>query len=101
VDKLKFILNTLYTALLLPLYLKWSRQQIESQIDKMQEAVFNTPGVEAPVPAPVLLGGIALIGGHLWLGQRGLRLRGWQTMSSLVLGSLIGTGLFLIWTQKE
>lgn len=101
VGKLKFILSTLCTALLLPLYLHWSRQQIENQIDKMQEAVFNTPGVEAPVPPPVLLGGIALIGSHVWIGQRGLSLRSWQTAGSLIFGSLIGAALFLIWAEKE
>jgi len=98
---LKFTLSTLYVALLLPLYLHWSQQQIENQIDKMQEAVFNTPGVEAPVPPPVLLSGIALLSGHLWLGQRGLRLKSWQTAGSLVLGGLIGTGLFIIGTQNK
>lgn len=92
---LKFIVSTLYTALLLPVFLRWGRQQAEAQIDKMQESVFNTPGAEAPLPPLVLIGGIGLISSHFFLGRRGLGLKGWQILLSLGLGLLIGVSIFL------
>ena len=61
----RFLLNTFLTALAVPFYLKWSRDQAEGQIDKMQQAVHGTPGAESPVTPAVLLGGAGLIGGAL------------------------------------
>ena len=83
-----FILSTLYTALLLPFFLRWGRQQAEAQIDKMQESVFNTPGAEAPVPPLVLVGGLGLIASHFFFARRFLRLKGWQAFLSWLLGLL-------------
>lgn len=91
----KFILSTLYTALLLPVFLRWGRQQAETQIDKMQESVFNTPGAEAPVPPLVLVGGIGLIGSHFFFARRALNLKGWQALASWLLGLLLGLSIFL------
>jgi len=93
---LKFILSTLYTALLLPFYLGWSRQQAEAQIDKMQEGVFNSPGVGTPLPPVVIVGGLILIGTHFLFGQQGLRLKGWQALLSWLLGILGGLGIFMV-----
>lgn len=89
----KFILSTLFTAVLLPLFLSWSREQTEGQIDKMQEASFNTPGMESPITPPILAGGAGLLVGHFivggWLGQKG-----WQSFLSLLAGIGAGVALF-------
>jgi hypothetical protein len=91
----KFILSLLYPAVLLPLFLRWGGQQAEGQIDKMQAAVFNTPGAEAPVPPKVLLGGGMLIVGHLFVARALLQQKGWQAWLGLLLGSALGVGLYL------
>ncbi|MCX6050806.1 MAG: hypothetical protein NT075_37430 [Chloroflexi bacterium] len=96
----KFILSTLYTALLLPIYLHWSRQQTEHQIDKMQEAVFNTPGAEAIVTAPVLLGGVMLLIFHFLVARRALNLKTWQGILSLFVSIGVGLGIFMLPTQN-
>jgi hypothetical protein len=97
---LKFILSTLFTAALLPIFLAWSREQTEGQIDKMQEAAFNTPGMASPVTPPMLAGGIGLAVGHFtvggWLGQKG-----WQTFLSLLAGLGVGTALFFQLGKQE
>jgi hypothetical protein len=97
----KFILSTLCTALLLPFYLRWGRQQAERQIDKMQDAVFNTPGAEALVTPPVVLGGMMLIGFHFLLARRGLGLKAWQTVLSLLVGITAGLGVFMFPVQNK
>ncbi len=91
---LKFLISTLFTAILLPFYLFWGRIRSEAQIDKMQAAAFNSPGVEAPVPPAVMAAGLGVLGSHLAMG-RALGLRGWQSLLSLLLGSTIGIFIFL------
>jgi UDP-N-acetylmuramyl pentapeptide phosphotransferase/UDP-N-acetylglucosamine-1-phosphate transferase len=86
---LRFLFTTFVTALAVPFYLKWSRQQAEGQIDKMQAAVHGTPGAESPIPPVVLLGGAGLLAGH-WLLAR---LFGLHFLGSFVsLLAAIGTG---------
>ena len=85
----RLLLATFVTALTMPFYLKWAREQSEGQIDKMQAAVHGTPGAESPVPPAVLLGGAGLLAGH-WLLALLLGLRFWGTFASL-LGA-IGAG---------
>jgi hypothetical protein len=96
---LRWIVSTICLALLLPAYLAWGRRQAEGQIDKMQAAVFNTPGVEAPLPLPVILAGAGLFGGHFVLARR-LGLRGWQAWLSLLLGSGAGVIFYLLRQQE-
>jgi len=93
---LRFMLSTIFTALLLPLYLTWSRNETELQIDKMQEAAFNTPGAEAPLPARVVAGGVLLVIGHVATARLLLGIGMWKTLLSLILGSIAGVGLFLL-----
>ncbi len=97
---LKFTLSTLFTTALLPLFLSWSRAQTEGQIDKMQEASFNTPGMESPITPPMLAGGVGLMVGHFvvggWLGQKG-----WQSFLSLLVGMGAGTALFFQLLKRE
>ncbi len=93
---LKFFFSSLYLAALLPLYLIWSSEQMEGQIDKMQEAVFNTPGVESPVTPPMVVGGITLLTSHMVIARRGLQLSLVAAFGSMMVGGLIG---FLGWRQ--
>ncbi|MCL4863596.1 MAG: hypothetical protein KJZ93_29595 [Caldilineaceae bacterium] len=89
-----FILHTVITALTTTAFLGWGRAQVEAQLDKMQQKVHFTPGAEAPLPPVVALTGAALLSGQLLAG-RALRLRGWQTLLSLLLGVTGGAVLFL------
>lgn len=89
----RFLLSTFVTALAIPFYLKWSREQAEGQIDKMQRAVHSTPGAESPVTPAVLLGGAGLLAGH-WLLSRLLGLRFWQTFLSLLAAIAAGFGYY-------
>ncbi len=43
---LRFLINTFLTGLAIAFFLKWGREQTESQVDKMQAAVHGTPGAE-------------------------------------------------------
>jgi len=95
----KFFFSSLYLALLLPLYLIWSRQQIEEQIDKMQEAVFNTPGAESPVTPPMIIGGISLLVTHIMIARRGLQLSLMAALGSMLLGGAIGILGWLQWQK--
>ncbi len=90
---LRLLLTFAYPILLLPIYLAWSFDQAEAQIDKMQRAVFNTPGAESPVPTPVVLAGASLLGGYgllTWL----VGVKGWVRVLALVVGAPIGVAVF-------
>lgn len=94
---MKFLLSTLFTGGILPFFLMWGKGQADAQIDKMQEAAFNTPGMESPVPPQVMVAGIGLLVSHFVFGQLLLRLKNWQVMSSLLLGSMSGVvGFFYL-----
>jgi hypothetical protein len=89
---IRFLLCLLYPVLLIPLYLDWSRRAAEGQIDKMQAAVFNSPGAEAPIPPAVIVAGVGLLLGYgLWgrlLGQPGGR-----RWAAMLLGAPLGVAL--------
>lgn len=89
----RFLFTTFVTALAIPFYLKWGRQQSEGQIDKMQAAVHGTPGAESPIPPSVLLGGAGLLAGH-WLLTRLLGLRFGQAFVSLLAAIGAGFGFY-------
>lgn len=95
---LKFFASTLYIACLLPIYLEWSRTEIERQLDRMQEAVFNSPGVEAPITPTVVVGGMTLVTSHLVIARTTLHLSVGKALLSLVLGGMLG---FLGWQQWQ
>jgi hypothetical protein len=73
--------------------LDWSRRQAESQIDKMQRSVFNTPGMEAPVPPVVMAGGVLLLAGY-WLATRLIGAQGWLRALGVLLGAPVGVAIF-------
>jgi hypothetical protein len=90
---LRFLLVTFVSALAVPFYLKWSRDQSEGQIDKMQAAVHGTPGAESPLPPAVLLGGAGLLAGH-WLLARLFGLRFFGAFVSLLAAIAAGFGFY-------
>ena len=94
---LRILITFAYPIFLVPLYLDWSRRQAESQIDKMQRAVFNTPGAEAPVPPSVLFGGMLLLAGY-WGVTRLLGVKGWLAALGAIAGGPVGVAIF---TQRE
>lgn len=86
-----------YPILLIPLYLAWSRRQAEGQIDKMQRSVFNSPGMEAPVPPLVVAGGAGLLVGY-WLLVRLVGAPGWLRFLGALVGAPVGVAIF---TQRQ
>jgi hypothetical protein len=90
---IRFLIALAYSVLLIPLYLEWSRGQAESQIDKMQAAVFNTPGAEAPVPPRVIGVGALLLAGY-WLLMRLLGAQGWLSALGMLVGAPAGVLIF-------
>jgi hypothetical protein len=90
---LRLLIAIAYPTLLLPLYLEWSRRQAEAQIDKMQRAVFNTPGSEAPVPPLVIAVGALLMVGY-WLFTRLFGVQGWLRALGVLLGAPAGVAIF-------
>jgi hypothetical protein len=91
---LRYLATFLYPILLIPLYLDWSHRQSEEQIDKMQRAVFNSPGAEAPVPPTVIVGGVGLLLGYGLLTAI-IGTRGWLRAAGLVLGAPVGVAIFM------
>ena len=94
---LRFLVTFAYPIFLIPLYLDWSRRQAEGQIDKMQRSVFNSPGMEAPVPPPVLVGGALLLMGY-WAITRIFGAQGWLRALGVLIGAPIGVAIF---TQRQ
>lgn len=90
---LRLLIALGYPILLVPLYLDWSRRQAEAQIDKMQRAVFNSPGAEAPVPPAVVVGGALLMLGYLGL-TRLFEVPRWLRVLGVVIGTPVGVAIF-------
>ena len=75
-------------------FLGWARKETEGQISKMQDAAFNTPGAEAPVPTSVVLAVFGVISGHFAL-CRIFRLSRLQSIVSLLLAFAFAAVLLL------
>lgn len=82
--------SILYLTSVLPIYLQWSRQQAEVQLDKMQGAVFNSPGAEAPVTPAMVTGGIAVLSSHFVIARKGLELDNGEALATMFLGGVLG-----------
>jgi hypothetical protein len=93
--------SILYLTALLPLYLQWSNQQAERQIDKMQEAVFNSPGVEPPLSSAVVAGGVTLLSSHFVIARKGLHLDNEEALATMFLGGVLGFLTFRWLWPKE
>jgi hypothetical protein len=93
--------SILYLAAVLPLYLQWSQQQAERQIDKMQDAVFNSPGAESTVTPAMVIGGVAVLGSHFVISRKGLDLDAGDTLATMLLGGVLGFLTFAWLLPKE
>ncbi|MFZ4656607.1 MAG: hypothetical protein ACOYNY_06330 [Caldilineaceae bacterium] len=93
--------SILYLAAVLPLYLQWSQQQAERQIDKMQDAVFNSPGAESTVTPAMVIGGVAVLGSHFVISRKGLELDNGDTLATMLLGGVLGFLTFAWLLPKE
>jgi len=92
--------SMIYLAAVLPIYLQWSRQQAEGQIDKMQEAVFNTPGAESAITPSIVIGGVTLLSSHFIIARKGLALDNGEALATMFLGGVFGFLLFRrLWPQ--
>lgn len=86
--------SILYLSAILPIYLQWSRQQAERQIDKMQGAVFNSPGAESTMTPAMVVGGVAVLGSHFVISRKGLDLDNGDTLATMLLGGVLGFLIF-------
>jgi hypothetical protein len=91
----RLLLSAIYNTATWFQFLNWAWNQTEGQIDKMQDAAFNTPGAESPVPPSILMAAAGVLAGHFTL-SRILRLRRWQSLLSLFLGVAAGAALVLL-----
>ena len=95
----RLLLSVLYNAVTWFQFLDRAWNQTEGQIDKMQDAAYDTPGAESPVPPSILVAAAGVLAGHLTL-SRILRLRPWQSILSLALGVAAGAALVLLRPQR-
>jgi hypothetical protein len=93
--------SILYLASVLSIYLQWSRQQAEGQIDKMQGAVFNSPGAESTVTPAMVVGGVAVLGSHFVIARKGLELDNGDTLATMLLGGVLGFFTFYWLLAKD
>jgi hypothetical protein len=91
---LRFLLATLINTAITWFFVDWSGRQAEGQIDKMLDAVFNTPGVEPPIPPAVLAGGGGLLVAQLVL-NRLLGLRAAASILSILIGGGLGAAVYV------
>ncbi len=92
---MRFLTSIALTAVIMVSFLRWAREQSERQIGKMQDAVFNSPGAESPVPPGVIATGIGLLVGQWIVVRKVFRLKTWQTVVSLMVGGLLAAGALL------
>lgn len=99
---LRFLLNSTICSLLTLLYASWALDQSEAQLGKMQDAVFNTPGSEAPLPPKVVFAALGLLALCWTLGRKLFALKDWQTLLSIVAGIAGGLlSLFLTNSRRS
>lgn len=91
-----FWLSLAGNILLSSLFLNWARRETDAQIGKMQDAAFDTPGAQSPLPMPVLIGAGVLMVGQLALARRVWRLSGRLAFASLLSGAVIAVLLGLL-----
>jgi len=84
-----FLLSLACNILFNLLFLGWARRETDARIGKMQDAAFDTPGAQSPVPASVLAAGSVLAVGQWSLARSVWRLSGGQALAALFLGALV------------
>ncbi len=78
---LRFLISVLLNSAAWFVLIDWGWMQAERQIDKMQEAAFDTPGAAAPIPPKVFAAGAGALLGHAYL-SRELRLSAGKARSA-------------------
>ncbi len=91
---LRFLISVLLNSAAWFVLIDWGWMQAERQIDKMQEAAFDTPGAAAPIPPKVFAAGAGALLGHAYL-SRELRLSAGESALSLLLGGAAGAALLV------
>jgi len=91
-----FWLSLFGNALLSSLFLRWARRETDAQIGRMQDAAFDTPGAQSPLPTPVLVGAGALVVGQWSLARTVWRLSGGQALAVLLVGAAAAVLLDLL-----
>lgn len=84
-----FLFSLIANLLINRFFLAWAEQETSAAIGRMQDAAFDTPGAQSPLPAPVLVGGGALIAGELLLARWIGRLSGGRAVLALLLGGVV------------
>ncbi len=97
---LRLAASTTLTALAVPFYLRWSGQQVNQQLDKMQKAVNFTPGASPKLPPAVVAGAVGIGIGHFVAGRL-LRLGWLEAAANLLLGLLLGVTVFIYRSEDE
>ncbi|MEM7129097.1 MAG: hypothetical protein AAF702_22385 [Chloroflexota bacterium] len=92
---MRFLTSSSLFAIALWFFLGWSKKQTEERLDRIQKAAFNTPGVESPLPASVIMVGLGGVGVHFLLAKRLFGLKTFQSIVSVVVGVMVGTVLFI------
>ena len=92
---MRFIASTIYMSILLPLLLSWAKNEADQRMGKMQDAAYDTPGAESPIPPQVIIGSMGLVGGHFLLGSGMLKQRKRVTLAAFFIGTLIGITTFI------
>ena len=82
-----FLFSLLCNLLLNRLFLGWARGEINAQIGGMQNAAFDSPGFQSPLPVSVLAAGGALLAGQMALGRGVWKLSGGRALLSLLLAA--------------
>jgi len=90
-----FLLSLICNAVMSVLFLGWAKRETDAQIGKMQDAAFDTPGAQSPLPPPVLVSGVALAAGQMGLAKGVWRLSSSQAVISVLLGGAIAAVLRL------
>lgn len=97
---MRFLASTLYISILLPFLLGWAKNETDHRMKKMQDAAYDTPGAESPLPPQVIIGSMGLIGGHFLFSSGIMKLKKRFTFLTLIVGGLIGVAMFLF-AQRE
>lgn len=89
-----FLFSLLANLLINHFFLAWAQKETGAAIGRMQDAAFDTPGAQSPLPAPVLVGGGALIAGELLLARWIGRLSGGRAVLALLLGGVVAGAIY-------
>lgn len=96
-----FLFSLFANLLINRFFLAWAKQETSAAIGRMQDAAFDTPGAQSPLPPSVLVGAGGLLAGQWALARKALRLSGGQSVAALLLGGAIAGLWMTLWPKKE